>query len=177
MLSAQCIGAVNTIAGNNLVAEELLTGNILAGNLAYGSLGAPYRQGFGYAANTIAPTTGGGFAVTSYSPIAPSGITVISDNAIEGALAVNGMMPFLGAIALEGALPTAGAGGINYGCGSGAVAIVSEGVANAGLYGPVANGPAYPATGYGLAGVGYGPALGNGLGFGRPGLGLGCGAF
>ncbi|XP_022817261.1 chorion class B protein PC10-like [Spodoptera litura] len=161
VISGQCIGAINNV-GPALAAEELA----LAGNLAY-------RAGAGYGPyanpglpNAIAPSSGGSFAVSSFSPIAPTGITVFSENAIEGALAVNGELPFLGAVAVEGALPSAGAGGINYGCGNGAVGIVSEGVAP---------GPAYPA-GVGYANAGYGPGMANGI-VSRQALGMGgCGA-
>uniref|UniRef100_A0A2H1W0D1 SFRICE_024270 n=1 Tax=Spodoptera frugiperda TaxID=7108 RepID=A0A2H1W0D1_SPOFR len=157
-ITAQSIGAVNCLA-----AEELA----LAGNaLAYGTgrpvgLAYPGNNAYGLAANGFVPSNGGGFAVSSFSPIAPTGITVFSENAIEGALAVNGELPFLGAVAVEGALPSAGAGGINYGCGSGAVGIVSEGVA-----------PAAPAGPYGVAPGGrvYGPSLpGYGPGLPRAG--------
>ena len=174
MMSAQCINSVNNVVNTAIAAEELaLSGNILAdnalaGNAAYGlGYGAPFS---GYTANAVAPTSGGGFVVQSLSPIAPTGITVLSENAIEGSVAVNGNLPFLGAIALEGALPTAGAGGINYGCGNGAVGIVSEGISS---------GSAPSAY---SAGQGYGNGLGGGLGYGagyngRSGLGLsGCGA-
>ncbi|KAH9645965.1 hypothetical protein HF086_014170 [Spodoptera exigua] len=116
VISGQCIGAVNNV-GPALVAEELALAGNLASNLAY-------RAGAGFGPyvnpglpNAISPSSGGSFAVSSFSPIAPTGITVISENAIEGALAVNGELPFLGAVAVEGALPSAGAGGINYGCG------------------------------------------------------------
>ncbi|XP_022817248.1 chorion class B protein M2410-like [Spodoptera litura] len=160
-ISAQSIGAVNCLA-----AEELA----LAGNaLAYGAgrpVGLAYAgpNAYGLAGNGFVPSNGGGFAVSSFSPITPTGITVISENAIEGALAVNGELPFLGAVAVEGALPSAGAGGINYGCGSGAVGIVSEGVA-----------PVAPAGPYGVAPGGrvYGPSL-PGYGPGLPRAGPGC---
>ncbi|KAJ8704475.1 hypothetical protein PYW07_011663 [Mythimna separata] len=170
IISAQCLGTVNNAAASALAAEELLAN-------AH-TCGAPYPgqgHGYSYVANAIAPSSGGGFVVQSISPIAPTGITVMSENAFEGNVAVNGNLPFLAAIALDGALPTSGAGGINYGCGNGAVGIVSEGVT------PGAAPTAYPAgMGYatGLAGgMGYGAGLANGMGYnGRPGLGLGCGA-
>ncbi|CAB3241640.1 unnamed protein product [Arctia plantaginis] len=57
-----------------------------------------------------------------------------------------------GAIAFEGALPTAGAGGINYGCGDGAIGIVSEGIAPA--YGPAAH-----AAGVAPGRFGYGAGM------------------
>ncbi|PZC72313.1 hypothetical protein B5X24_HaOG211324 [Helicoverpa armigera] len=173
VIYGQCIGNIN----NAIAAEEIaLAGNRLpCGSTPAGLSG--YPGSYGLAANSFVPSSGGGFAVTSYSPIAPTGITVVSENAIEGALTVNGELPFLGAVAVDGALPTAGAGGINYGCGSGSVAIVSE-VAPAGPFTPAAAGPAYPGAGYGsAAGFGYGAGLGGrgyaGLGFGLGGCGSG----
>ncbi|XP_047038525.1 chorion class B protein M2807-like [Helicoverpa zea] len=167
-ISGQCIGVGNNIAGTTLADELALAGNRLpCGSNPAGLSG--YPGSYGLAANSFVPSSGGGFAVTSYSPIAPTGITVVSENAIEGALTVNGELPFLGAVAVDGALPTAGAGGINYGCGSGSVAIVSE-VAPAGPYAPVA-----PAAGLAPGRIGYGPGLAGpglaGSGLGAPGLG------
>ncbi|KAJ8704476.1 hypothetical protein PYW07_011664 [Mythimna separata] len=137
-ISGQAIGACNSIAGATLAAEELA---LAANTHAYGcNQAAPWGNSYGLAANSFAPSSGGGFLVQSISPIAPTGITVFSENAIEGALAVNGELPFLSAVTVEGALPSSGAGGINYGCGSGAVGIVSEGVGAAatGPYGAIA---------------------------------------
>ena len=72
---------------------------------------------------------GGGFQVTSYSAIAPTGITVHSDDLlIEGLLAVSGQMPFLGVVAVEGPLAAIGQGAVAYECGNGNVGIVSEGL-------------------------------------------------
>ncbi|XP_068622196.1 chorion class B protein PC10-like [Battus philenor] len=127
--------------------------------------GAPFfgagRHGFG----PVATSSGGGFAVSSASPIPPAGLAVASENAIEGILAVGGDLPFLGTVGLEGALPTAGAGAVSYGCGSGAVGIVAEEIA------PVATGMSLPATGFG-----YGPARAGGLGWAGRGIGpIGCG--
>ncbi|KAH9645983.1 hypothetical protein HF086_014188 [Spodoptera exigua] len=119
--------------------------------------GLSRNNAYGLSGNSFVPSNGGGFAVSSFSPIAPTGITVISENAIEGALAVNGELPFLGAVAVEGALPSAGAGGINYGCGSGAVGIVSEGVAPVAPAGPYGVAPGSRA--YGPSLPGYGPGL------------------
>ncbi|KAJ8707222.1 hypothetical protein PYW08_011356 [Mythimna loreyi] len=161
-ISGQAIGACNSIAGATLAAEELA----LAGNaLAYGSnLAAPWGNAgcnsYGLAPNFIAPSSGGGFLVQSVSPIAPTGITVFSENAIEGALAVNGELPFLSVVTVEGALPSAGAGGINYGCGSGAVGITSEGV------GAAATGP------YGAVGPVAGIAPGRTVSLAAPGVGF-----
>lgn len=146
----------------------MLAANALAHGAPALGLKAPFvgpALPHGYAPNAFAPSSGGGFLIQSVSPIAPTGVTVISENAIEGALAVNGNLPFLGAIALEGALPSAGAGGINYGCGNGAIGIVSEGISSA--VGPTA----YP------AGLGYPNGLAGGLSHnGRHVHGIGCGA-
>ncbi|XP_047516945.1 chorion class CB protein PC404-like [Pieris napi] len=100
-----------------------------------------------YAA-TASASHGGPLPVASSSPIPPNGVSVFSENAIEGALAVSGQLPFLGTVALEGALPTAGSGAVNFGAGNGNVAILNE-----------------EASGYGYEPMAYG--------FGR---GLGCGA-
>ncbi|CAD0206759.1 unnamed protein product [Chrysodeixis includens] len=173
MFAAQCIGANNIGLADELA---MVNSGLYGAGLGYGANLAYGGNNAGYFAN-IAPTSGGGFAVTSSSPIAPTGIQVFSENAIEGSIAINGQLPFLGAIAVEGALPTAGAGAINYGCGSGAVGIVNEGVA-----GPV--GPAGPVVGptgplAGPYGTGYAPNL---AGLGYSGLGAGynralpCGA-
>ncbi|KAJ8704474.1 hypothetical protein PYW07_011662 [Mythimna separata] len=173
-ISCQAISACNSVAGTTIAAEELAKANAHA----YGcNQAAPWSNSYGLAANSFAPSSGGGFLVQSISPIAPTGITVFSENAIEGALAVNGELPFLSAVTVEGALPSAGAGGINYGCGSGAVGIVSEGVGAAatGPYGAIA-----PAAAIAPARVGYGPVQ---AGLGAPGLafngraGPGCGLY
>lgn len=127
-------------------------------------------------------SSGGGFIVSSVSPFAPTGLTVISENAIEGPLVVGGNLPFLATVGLEGTLPTAGAGSVSYGCGDGAVGIVSEGPIATGIVGPgsyapgLPVGPAYgPALG--AAGV-YGPGLIAAPGYaGYGGLGCGCGAI
>ncbi|XP_013175692.1 PREDICTED: chorion class B protein M3A5-like [Papilio xuthus] len=79
-------------------------------------------------------------------------------------------LPFLGTVGLEGALPTAGAGAVSYGCGNGAVGMVSEDIAA-------------PAWGYpAAAGLGYGPGLAAGIGYGpaiagRAFGGCGCGIY
>lgn len=74
----------------------------------------------------ITPTTGGALAVTSSSAIPPTGISVVSDNAFEGPLAVAGELPFVGTTAVEGELPSAGAGGINHACGDGVTAMAAD---------------------------------------------------
>lgn len=126
--------------------------------LAPGLVG-PYGPGCGGVASS-----GGGFPVTSVSPIAPTGLSIISENAIEGSLVVGGSLPFLGTVALEGVLPTAGAGAVSYGCGNEAIGIVSEGPISTGIVGPgnyAQAGPAAYAPGpvaYGPGPVAYGPA-------------------
>ena len=67
----------------------------------------------------------GSFLVQSSSPIAPSSISIKSENSIEGTLSLEGILPFLSTVALDGELPTYGAGGVAYHCGEG-VAILSE---------------------------------------------------
>ncbi|XP_068622189.1 chorion class B protein PC10-like [Battus philenor] len=113
---------------------------------------------------TLPSSNGGGFIVSSSSPIPPMGVSVISDNEYTGPLAVGGQLPFLGTVEMEGALPTTGSGVISYGCGNGNVGMISEdvlptaemGYAN-GLpsgfgYGPGFFGPNYgaPPTGFSL---------------------------
>ncbi|XP_026755535.1 chorion class CB protein PC404-like [Galleria mellonella] len=82
--------------------------------------------------------------IFSYSPIAPTGLTVVSENIIEGPMVIAGQLPFLSAVAFEGALPSEGAGAAGCGCGiSGNIGILHEN------YGPLAP----PA----LGGLGYAP--------------------
>ncbi|CAK1578162.1 unnamed protein product [Parnassius mnemosyne] len=165
---------------------QTITAYCLGNGLAYeGSLidgapcGAPWGglgwsgldwNGAGCGLAAIPTASGGGFPVASASPIPPVGVSVLSENEIAGILAVGGELPFLGTVGLEGVLPTAGAGVVSYGCGNGAVGIISEDIAS-------------PAWGYpGAAGLGYGPGLANGFGYG-PGLagrtigGCGCGIY
>lgn len=142
---------------------------------------SPYEGLAGPSCGGVA-SSGGGFLVTSVSPIAPTGLTVVSENAIEGSLIVGGNLPFLATVALEGILPTAGSGAVSYGCGDGAVGIVSEGPIPTGIVGPSSYPPGVP------AGLAYGSAMGpNGVygqgligapGFaGYGGVGCGCGAI
>ncbi|XP_041988709.1 chorion class B protein PC10-like [Aricia agestis] len=88
----------------------------------------PCLNGFGPAA--LAASTGTALFTTSYSPIAPVGIFIHSENYFDGTVSVAGQVPFLGSIALEGALPSAGTGSILYGCGDGDIFIMSEEVAD-----------------------------------------------
>ncbi|XP_026755573.2 chorion class B protein B.L1-like [Galleria mellonella] len=117
----------------------------------------------GLIGNAILPTPAPGFLdfatitardnlpVFSFSPIAPTGITVVSENIIEGPITVAGQLPFLSAVAFEGALPSEGAGAAGCGCGNGNIGIISE------SYEPIP-----PA----LGGLGYGKGLGLGAGYG-----------
>lgn len=97
-----------------------------------------------------AASNGGSFAVTSASPVSPTGVSVLAENlAIEGPLAVGGNLPFLGTVGVEGAMLGVGAGSVSYGCGSGNLGIVSENAAGvAGPYGLAAS----PIAGYGMVG-------------------------
>lgn len=121
-------------------------------------------------------SSGGGFPVTSISPIAPTGLSIISENAIEGSVIAAGALPFLSAVVLDGVLPTAGTGGISYGCGNEGVGIFSESPSATGIVGPGLAGPVYGpglAYGPGVTGPVYsGLAPGMGLGLG---VGYGCG--
>ncbi|XP_064075503.1 chorion class B protein PC10-like [Vanessa tameamea] len=140
------------------------------GAAPYG-LAGPLAGGCGCGVAAIPASSGGGLGVASASPIPPNGVSVLSENAIEGALAVAGALPFLGTVGLEGVLPTAGAGAVNYGCGNGAVAILEE-IAPAGIAGPVGYGfGAIDGIGYGGIGYGIGPVAGPYRG------GCGCGAL
>ncbi|CAK1548916.1 unnamed protein product [Leptosia nina] len=139
----------------------------------------PFAMNGGLGPASMAASNGGGLAITSSSPISPNGVSLISENAIEGPLAVSGEIPFLGAVALEGALPTAGSGGVAYGCGNGNVAILNEDIGAYSPYGAYAPGiaaaPAYAAA----------PALAAaapfGAGYANPAFaynrGCGCGRF
>ncbi|XP_023946097.1 chorion class B protein L11-like [Bicyclus anynana] len=104
---------------------------------------APYLGSYASAPNGAAGLcgaapafTGGYLPVTSASRIPPTGVSIASENAYCGELAVRGAVPFLSALALEGALPTAGSGSIAYGCGNGEVAMLTEDIGAAiGPYG------------------------------------------
>ncbi|XP_014363872.2 chorion class B protein PC10 [Papilio machaon] len=143
----------------------------LMGAAPYGAASwAGYGAGCGCGLAAVPTSSGGGFPTSSASPIPPVGLSVLSENEIGGILAVGGELPFLGTVGLEGALPTAGAGAVSYGCGNGAVGMVSEDIAA-------------PAWGYpAAAGLGYGPGLAAGIGYGpaiagRAFGGCGCGIY
>ncbi|KPJ10909.1 Chorion class B protein Ld34 [Papilio machaon] len=139
-----------------------------------------YGAGCGCGLAAVPTSSGGGFPTSSASPIPPVGLSVLSENEIGGILAVGGELPFLGTVGLEGALPTAGAGAVSYGCGNGAVGMVSEDIAA-----PAWGYPATAGFGYGpglAAGIGYGPGLAAGIGYGpaiagRAFGGCGCGIY
>ncbi|CAF4922599.1 unnamed protein product [Pieris macdunnoughi] len=94
---------------------------------------------------SLAASNACGLAVSSSSPVAPVGVTMMSDNAFEGPLAVAGQMPFLGAIGVEGNLPTSGAGAVSYNSGNGQVAVMAEDLTGYG----------YPGYSYGARGYAY----------------------
>ncbi|KAL4706452.1 hypothetical protein ACJJTC_003024 [Scirpophaga incertulas] len=66
----------------------------------------------------------GPLLVTSVSPIAPTGLSVTSENVLEGLLEVKGILPFASAVAFEGSLETAGSGAANCGCGSKSIGLL-----------------------------------------------------
>ncbi|XP_038217577.1 chorion class CB protein M5H4-like [Zerene cesonia] len=122
-------GNANFANGMALANAEAMSLN----NLAYGnslSNGMSMNPAFASMAS-YGPETGvfngGGLMVTSSSPIAPSGVTVQSENLlVEGPLAVTGQLPFLGVVSVEGPLSATGEGAVSYGCGNGNVGIVGE---------------------------------------------------
>ncbi|XP_046974719.1 chorion class B protein M2410-like [Vanessa cardui] len=168
--------AIQSIAGACLGAG---LGYGLAEPFGYaGSLGAPcgaygaYGAFGGYGPGAVAASNGGGLAVTSASAY-PTGISVLSENVIEGPLAVAGVLPFLGTVGLEGLLPTAGSGVVSYGCGNGEVGILAEEAAPLGLgYGGLGYDGGLGYGGLGYNGLGYG-----GLGYGGLRGGCGCNAL
>ncbi|XP_045508481.1 chorion class B protein M3A5-like [Colias croceus] len=153
--------------------EPLMYGNSIAYGAEYAN---PWvESGYGLNLATLAASNKCGFTVTSSSPIAPNGVSILSENmVIEGPLAVNGQLPFLGTLGLEGTLPAAGMGVVSYGCGNGNVGITNEAMPGSGyaLAGPYGMGPG---VGLGSA-VGLGPAAGIGpIGIGLNGMYGGCG--
>ncbi|KAL4706454.1 hypothetical protein ACJJTC_003026 [Scirpophaga incertulas] len=65
----------------------------------------------------------GPILITSVSPIAPTGLSVTSENKLESLLEVTGILPFASAVAFEGELETAGSGAASCGCGSDIIGI------------------------------------------------------
>ncbi|XP_028028847.1 chorion class CB protein M5H4-like [Bombyx mandarina] len=90
----------------------------------------------GLAPGNLAASCGGGLAVTSTSPITPTGLTVNSENSIEGTVTIVGQLPFLGAVATDGVFSSAGGGTVVYGCGDGAIGITNEMPISAPIVGP-----------------------------------------
>ncbi|XP_022115627.1 chorion class B protein PC10 [Pieris rapae] len=114
---------------------------------AWGPMAAPWMSE-SYSPAMLSASNGCALSVSSSSPIAPVGVSMTSENAIEGPLAVAGQIPFLGAVQVDGALPTAGAGAISYGSGNGQAAILAEDISGGfGGYGAVAPGFAGPFRG------------------------------
>ncbi|XP_045457523.1 chorion class B protein PC10-like [Melitaea cinxia] len=119
----------------------------------------------GYGISAIPASSGGGLEVFSSSAFSPDGLSVFSENAIEGNLAAAGALPFLGAVALEGVLPSSGIGAVNYGCGNGEVAILAEDNASSSLAGSLGSGAFGSYFGHHAAAESIGPG----------GFGCGCG--
>ncbi|XP_045508102.1 chorion class CB protein PC404-like [Colias croceus] len=113
--------AYNNLAYGNTLANGMSMNPAFANMASYGP------EGF----------NGGGLMVTSSSPIAPSGVSVLSENLlVEGPLAVTGQMPFLGVVSVEGPLSATGQGAVSYSCGNGNVGMVGEnlnGIPNTGI--------------------------------------------
>ncbi|CAH2056299.1 unnamed protein product, partial [Iphiclides podalirius] len=175
---ALLVQSISAYCGAGLAYEAPL---IAAGPCGAAAPWAGYgAAGCGYGLAAIPTSSGGGFPVSSASPISPVGVSVLSENEIGGILAVGGELPFLGTVGLEGVLPTAGAGAVSYGCGNGAVGMVSEDIAAPAWGYPAAAGLAYgPGLG---AGLGYGAGLATGFGYGpaiagRALGGCGCGIY
>lgn len=119
--------------GYNSVGIGLGNSALLGAGYGLGVVGPAYGAGLvgypdliGYP-NLGAIGTSGPLAVSTISPIGPSGLAVASENEIAGTVLASGTLPFLSAVAFEGALPTAGSGVATCGCGNGAVGILSEG--------------------------------------------------
>lgn len=116
IISCTCIGGLNPAYGSSF------------GYSPFGSSIAPAIAPPITPAASLAASNGGPFPVTSTSPIAPTGMSVLSENlAIDGGVAVSGQLPLLGSVAMDGVFPTSGVGVVSYGCGDGAVGILSEG--------------------------------------------------
>ncbi|KAJ0170249.1 hypothetical protein K1T71_014177 [Dendrolimus kikuchii] len=165
VISAQCLGALNGLGGPGFIPDAFSLSGPAFGP-GYGPACGSYSALTGIAPSNLGASCGGGLAVTSSSPISPTGLSVTSENAIEGALAVAGNLPFLGTVGVEGLYQTIGAGAVSYGCGNGAVGITSENV------GPVAPAPL-------PQGIAPSPGVAPGLGY--PPLNYmgrgGCGAI
>ncbi|KAJ2938316.1 hypothetical protein O0L34_g13234 [Tuta absoluta] len=129
--------AANSAAAINaaeLAADIAVANSIGFGNgfgLGYSTL--PYVPGPVYTNLPVASSSGGPFSVTINSAYAPTGLSVVSENTIEGVLDVIGSLPVFAAVALDGNVLSTGAAGTSYSCGNGNVGISSESLAAAGL--------------------------------------------
>ncbi|KAJ2938320.1 hypothetical protein O0L34_g13238 [Tuta absoluta] len=129
--------AANSAAAIN--AAELASDIAVANSIGFGSgfgLGystLPYVPGPVYTNLPVASSSGGPFSVTINSAYAPTGLSVVSENTIEGVLDVIGSLPVFAAVALDGNVLSTGAAGTSYSCGNGNVGISSESLAAAGL--------------------------------------------
>lgn len=127
--------------------------------------------------NVASLSNGGGLVVTSTSPIAPTGLSVLAENlTIEGILNVGGELPLLGIVAVEGNVPAGGQAETTYSCGTGNVGIINDSGANNGaIAGMGANyGGMNNVHGAGIVPTG-GPGMGpyvNGYNNVNPGMGF-----
>ncbi|XP_045782570.1 chorion class B protein PC10-like isoform X4 [Maniola jurtina] len=158
--------AVLFVCAQALVMQSIAGQCIGAGwaGAPWGGCGAPCGGIYGAELVATPAFSGGALPVASASAIPPNGVSVLSENAYAGELAVRGALPFLGTAALEGVLPTAGAGAVAYGCGNGEVAMLTEGIGAAGIAGPLGYGAALGPLGYGY---GYDGLARGGCGYGR----------
>ncbi|XP_045457660.1 chorion class B protein PC10-like [Melitaea cinxia] len=163
-IAGQCMGRHGT---THLVTTPSCSATHFTAPLA---LTAP-SSNCGHSITSIPASSGGGLEVFSASALSPEGLSVLSENAFEGNLAVAGALPFLGAVALEGALPSAGVGAVNYGCGNGQVAILAEDLAPSAFAGPLSYGVGSRAA---TETIGYGN-IGYSLGSSTRSFGAGCG--
>ncbi|CAK1548931.1 unnamed protein product [Leptosia nina] len=118
MISAQCIRrASGPLLGSPITAPF--------GAVPWGQPSAPCSR-FGMGINNFAASHGGILEVFSSSPIPATGVSVYSENEIQGRLAVSGELPFLATVAVEGPLPTFGSGAVAFNSGNGVAAITRE---------------------------------------------------
>lgn len=174
LAAANNIATANNIAAaNNLAVANTLTAAEAITPCAANVLGYETKMG-GLRINEISASNGRGFQVTSTSPVAPHGLSVLSENmVVEGPLAVTGQLPFLGSVSLEGPLAATGQGAVSYGCGNGNVGIINESTGPGAPTGGMPYG-AYP-MGPGYGGFPMGPNGFNSLASGIPKeLGTGC---
>ncbi|RVE42349.1 hypothetical protein evm_012970 [Chilo suppressalis] len=121
------IGVANAGLSNvGLIGAGLGGVGVIGGGTTVGTVGAGLN-GVAFNVGGLNVGSSGPLAVTTISPIGPSGLAVASENLIDGTLLVSGSLPFLSAVSFEGALPTAGSGVATCGCGNGTVGIISDG--------------------------------------------------